>query len=203
MASVYRLGEQIQKIFGQKVVGSKITRQEAMLAASQAANKLARDLIWRNKAEGIETIPYSYLKEYRLGIQKDTIRGTWYATLPVRTLESVANNRGIYHVAPASDIDEAMVPTDAGFGHMFRGMESYQLEGKLYYTPERDRIYIKGAEFEADYEIFVRLIPDATMLDADDELPLPPEAETDAILMALQILGVQMQSPKDVTTDNI
>ena len=58
MATIYRIGEQVQKLYGQKVVGSKITRQEAILAASQATNKILRDLIYANKTQGIETIPY-------------------------------------------------------------------------------------------------------------------------------------------------
>lgn len=203
MATLYRIGENVLKTFGQNVVGGKITRQEAILAAAQASNKLVRDLIWRNKAEGNETIPYYCFKEYRLAVQLDNLRNRWYATLPVRTLESLYNNRGVYHVAPADDIDDTFIPLDAGFNSMFRGLDAFQLEGRLGYIPERDRIYIQGADFDEDYEIFVRLIPDATGLEPDDELPAPPELENDIIMLALQNLGVTMQVPRDVQTNNL
>lgn len=200
---LYRLGEQLQKLYGQKVVNSKITRQEALLVAAQATNRVLQQLIWQNKAMGIDTMPYGVFREYRLGVAKDTLRGKWYAQLPVRTLESLHNNMGIYHVAPADDIDDLMVPLDAGFNSMFKGLEAFQLEGKLGYIPERDRIYIQGAEFEADFELYVRLIPDSTSLEPDDLLPLPAALEFDALQIGLQLLGVQINTPQDVQNDNL
>ena len=203
MATLYKIGENIIKAFGQKVVGGKITRQEAILAGAQATNKLVRDLIWMNKSNGNETIPYYCFREYRLGIQKDSLRNRWYAKLPIRTLESLYNNRGIYHVAPAEDIDDLLVPLDAGFNSMFVGLDAFQLEGRLGYIPERDRIYIQGADFDEDFELFVRLIPDATSLEPDDESPAPPELEYDIVSLALQMLGVTMQLPSDVQNNNL
>lgn len=202
MATIYRAGEQVVKAYGQFVVNGKISRQEAILAAAQASNKVLRDLIWRNKSEGVETIPYFCFKEYILGVEYDDIKKRWYATLPVRTLESLNNNRGIYHVAPKDDVYETMVPLDRGFNSMFKGLDSFQLEGRLGYIPERDRVYIQGAEFDETYEILVRVIPDATSLDVDEELPLSPELEIDMLQIALQILGVQMQSPQQTQNDN-
>lgn len=204
MATMYRIGEQLMKLYGQKMVGSKITRQEALLVAGQAVNKALRDLIWRNKAEEENlTIPYACFREYRLPIDKDPLRNKWYATLPIRTLESLAYNQGIYHVAPADDIDELMVPVSVGFNPMFKNLDSYYLEGRLSYYPERDRIYIQGADFEDDFEVFVRLIPDATSLEADDQMPAPADMEVVILQTALQLLGVQAQSTEDVNTDGI
>lgn len=203
MATIYRLGEQVQKLYGQKVVGSKISRQEAILAASQAINKVLRDLIYANKSQGIDTIPYECFREYVLPIQKDSIRNKWYAKLPIRTLESLLNNMGIYHVAPSTDIDDLMVPLDAGFNSMFRGLDAFQLEGKLGYTPEKDRIYLQGADFESDFKVFVRLIPDATSLSADDDMPAPADLEYEIIQLALQLLSIQFQVPRDNQNDGV
>ena len=203
MATIYRIGEQIQKLYGQKVVGSKISRQEAILAASQATNKVLRDLIYTNKAQGIDTIPYECFREYVLPIQKDVLRNKWYAKLPIRTLESLLNNMGIYHVAPTTDIDDLFVPLDAGFNSMFKGLDAFQLEGKLGYIPEKDRIYLQGAEFESDFEVFVRLIPDATSLEPDDNIPAPVDMEVNIIQLALQILATQMQVPRDNQNDGV
>jgi hypothetical protein len=203
MATIYRIGEQIQKLYGQKVVGSKISRQEAILAASQATNKVLRDLIYANKAQGIDTIPYACFREYVLPVQKDTLRNKWYAKLPIRTLESLLNNMGIYHVASTTDIDDLFVPLDSGFNSMFKGLDSFQLEGKLGYIPEKDRIYIQGAEFEPDFEIFVRLIPDTTSLEPDDNIPAPVDMEMNIIQLALQILATQMQIPRDNQNDGV
>jgi len=203
MATIYRIGEQIQKLYGQKVVGSKISRQEAILAASQATNKVLRDLIYTNKAQGIDTIPYECFREYVLPIQKDNLRNKWYAKLPIRTLESLLNNMGIYHVASTTDIDDLFVPLDAGFNSMFKGLDAFQLEGKLGYIPEKDRIYLQGAEFESDFEVFVRLIPDATSLEPDDNIPAPVDMEVNIIQLALQILATQMQVPRDNQNDGV
>jgi hypothetical protein len=203
MATIYRIGEQIQKLYGQKVVGSKISRQEAILAASQATNKVLRDLIYTNKAQGIDTIPYECFREYVLPIQKDVLRNKWYAKLPIRTLESLLNNMGIYHVASTTDIDDLFVPLDAGFNSMFKGLDAFQLEGKLGYIPEKDRIYLQGAEFESDFEVFVRLIPDATSLEPDDNIPAPVDMEVNIIQLALQILATQMQVPRDNQNDGV
>jgi len=203
MATIYRLGEQVQKLYGQKVVGGKISRQEAILAASQATNKILRDLIYANKSQGIDTIPYECFREYVLPIQKDIFRNKWYAKLPIRTLESLLNNMGIYHVAPASDIDELMVPLDAGFNSMFRGLDAFQLEGRLGYIPEKDRVYIQGADFDEEFKLFVRLIPDATSLSADDDMPAPADLEYEIIQLALQLLSIQIQVPRDNQNDGV
>lgn len=203
MATIYRIGEQVQKLYGQKVVGSKISRQEAILAASQAINKVLRDLIYANKSQGVETIPYECFREYVLPTFDDPIRGKKYAKLPIRTLESLLNNMGVYHVAPAKDIDDLMIPLDVGFNSMFRGLDSFQLEGKLGYIPEKDRLYIQGADFEDGYEIFVRLIPDATSLEPDDDMPAPADMEVNIIQIALQILAPQMQSVDDNQNDGV
>jgi hypothetical protein len=203
MATIYRIGEQIQKLYGQKVVGSKISRQEAILAASQATNKVLRDLIYTNKSQGIDTIPYECFREYVLPIKKDVLRNKWYAKLPIRTLESLLNNMGIYHVASTTDIDDLFVPLDAGFNSMFKGLDAFQLEGKLGYIPEKDRIYLQGAEFESDFEVFVRLIPDATSLEPDDNIPAPVDMEVNIIQLALQILATQMQVPRDNQNDGV
>jgi len=203
MATIYRIGEQVQKLYGQKVVGSKITRQEAILAASQATNKILRELIWANKNQGIETIPYECFREYVLPVKKDKLRSKWYAILPIRTLESLHNNRGIYHVSPSTDIDDLMIPLDAGFIGMFRGMDAFYLEGKLGYIPERDRIYLHGAEFNEDYEIYVRLIPDATSLEPDDQVPAPADMEYEIIQLSLQLLNIQAQVREDIQTDGV
>ena len=203
MATIYKLGEQVQKLYGQKVVGSKISRQEAILATSQATNKVLRDLIYSNKSQGIETIPYQCFREYVLPVQLDTLRNKYYAVLPIRTLESLLNNMGIYHVAPATNIDELIVPLDSGFNSMFKGLDAFYLEGKLGYIPQKDRIYLQGGEFDSSYEVYVRLIPDATSLDPDDEVPAPADLEINIIQLALQTLSVQMQVPRDNQNDNV
>ena len=86
---------------------------------------------------------------------------------------------------------------------MFKGLDSFQLEGKLGYIPEKDRIYIQGAEFEPDFEIFVRLIPDTTSLEPDDNIPAPVDMEMNIIQLALQILATQMQIPRDNQNDGV
>ena len=110
---------------------------------------------------------------------------------------------GIYHVASTTDIDDLFVPLDAGFNSMFKGLDAFQLEGKLGYIPEKDRIYLQGAEFEADFEVFVRLIPDATSLEPDDNIPAPVGMEVNIIQLALQILATQMQVPRDNQNDGV
>jgi len=64
MATKYRMGEEVVKLFNQTVLGGNITVQEAMLVASQAANKYIREYIFSNKSAGEQTVPYSCLKEY-------------------------------------------------------------------------------------------------------------------------------------------
>jgi len=200
---MFRLGEQVQRAVGQKAVNSKISRQEAMLLAGQACNKVLRDLIWRNKTEGIETVPYACFKEYTLGVEYDSLKDSWYAALPIRTLESLYNNRGIYHVAPADNPNEMMIPLDRGFLFMFKDLDSFGLEDNLGYIPERDRIYLHGATFDAEYEVFIRVVPDATSLAPDDAIPLPPELTLDALKLAIEIATAQISLPEDIQNNNL
>ena len=195
-ATIYRLGEDIVKSYAQRVQGGKITIQEAMLKGAQASNKYIRDLIWRNISMGEYTVPYGCLFEYTVGVEKDTTKGKWFATLPIRTLESLHNNMGIYYVAAATDIYTPIIPLATNFNALYRGLDAFGLETQLGYTPERDRIYIQGVDVDENFKVFMRLIPDSTTLNPDDPMPIPPDCEYEVIQMALQLLAPQIQTPE-------
>lgn len=201
MSKKYRIGEEVVKLFGQTVSGGKISIQEGMLYASQAANKYIRDLIFSNKKLGVETPPYSVLSDYEVEVLKDTVKNKFYAPLPVRALETLLNNMGVFQVT-SCDEGELFVPLNKGFIGMFRGLDSYGLEGMLGYIPERDKLWMYGEDFEEGFKVNITLIPDCTSLEADEEIPLPTDAEYDVILMALQLAQVQMQTPQNLETDN-
>ncbi len=202
MATKYRMGEEVVKLFNQTVLGGNITVQEAMLVASQAANKYIREYIFSNKSAGEQTVPYSCLKEYIEPVVTDGY-GKFYANLPVRTLEGLPNNGGIFQVSPANDESELIAPLNTGFFGMFKGLDSYQLEGRIGYIPKLDKIYLYGVDTIADgYSLKIVVVPDSTALDAADEMPLPTDCEYDVITMAVQMAQTKMASPPNLVTDN-
>ena len=202
MATKYRMGEEVVKLFNQTVLGGNITVQEAMLVASQAANKYIREYIFSNKSTGEQTVPYSCLKEYIEPVVTDGY-GKFYANLPVRTLEGLPNNGGIFQVSPANDESELIAPLNTGFFGMFKGLDSYQLEGRIGYIPKLDKIYLYGVDTIADgYSLKIVVVPDSTALDAADEMPLPADCEYDVIAMAVQMAQTKMASPPNLVTDN-
>ena len=202
MATKYRMGEEVVKLFNQTVLGGNITVQEAMLVASQAANKYIREYIFANKSAGEQTVPYSCLKEYIEPVLTDG-NGKFYASLPVRTLEGLPNNGGIFQVSPANDESELIAPLNTGFFGMFKGLDSYQLEGRIGYIPKLDKIYLYGVDTITDgYSLKIVVVPDSTALDAADEMPLPTDCEYDVITMAVQMAQTKMASQPNIVTDN-
>lgn len=202
MATKYRMGEALLKLLSQNLQDSKVTMQEAMLFTSQAANKYIREMIWQNKAMGETTIPYYALKDYEIDTQLDESRDMLYAKLPIRTLDNVYQNMGIFQVVPCNDYSQAMIPLNKGFLAMYRNMPSYGIEGNLGFIPERDRIYIYGADPTENIKIVATLIPDCTALNPDEEMPLPTDAETDVLNLAISQLQITLQIPQDMVTNN-
>lgn len=202
MATKYRLAENLLKVMNQSLKDSKVTMQEAMLYTSQAANKYIRDLIWANNSIGETIVPYGVLRDYDVETKKDSDRNLLYANLPVRSLETLHNNMGIFQVVPCNDFTAPIIPVPKGWMGLYAGRESYSLEGQLAYMPERDKIYIIGADVNEHMKLTITIIPDSTGLAPEDELPLPPEAEGDVIQLALQQLQITIQTPQDLTNDN-
>jgi hypothetical protein len=201
MATLYRIGEDVVKSYSQRVQGGKITIQEGILKAAQAANKYVRDLIWRNHSMGDEGVPYSCLVSYTVGVSYDDMKKKWYAKLPIRTLDNLQNNMGIYYVAPADCQDQPIIPLPPNFGGLWQGLGAYSIENKIGYIAERDRVYIQGTSVNEDYKLYIQVIPDNTALDPDEEVALPPDCEYEVIQMALQLLAPQMQTPTNPNTN--
>lgn len=200
MATKYRLGENLLKVFSQSVKDSKITLQESMLYVSQATNKYIRDLVWANKSIGELTVPYSVLVDYDVTAKEDN-KGRLIAPLPIRTLETLHNNMGVFQVIPCGEFGNSLIPVNKGWMSLYAGRASYNLEGQLAYLPERDRLFIIGADTK-ELELTVTLIPDSTGLNPEDELPLPPDAEQEVIALAMQMYQTTIQLPQDVVNDN-
>jgi hypothetical protein len=200
MSTKYRIGEQIVKALGQRGVGV-VTIQQAMLVASQIANKNIRDYIWALKSDGDITIPHSVLKEYTKGVVFDQTRDMWYVPLTVRTLDTLYGNMGVYSVYPKGRPADHIVPLSATFLGMYSGLGAYSLEGMLGYMPERDRIYLTGDTWTSDSEVSMLLIPDCTSLDPDDQMPGFVEMEADVLAQAIQILAPQLQT-QNIENDN-
>ena len=192
----YRLGEQLLKLYGQTVTGGKVTITQAMLAVSQAANKYIRDTIYRLKSEGEEIVPYTFIRVYESQTEKKG--NSIIAKLPIRTLDTLYNNFGIFQVTVC---EEPIIPLTQGFKVMYRGLESYGLEGMSGYIPRRDEIEFVGSITEGE-KVELSLIPDCTMMQPDENIPLASDGEVEVLSIALQLLQPQMQIQQNIVNDN-
>lgn len=195
-------GEELVKLFNRRYTEGSINRKEAMLYASQATNMVIRNYIWKQLAEDDRTVPYYFLKEYTNTAIFDPNRLEWYVEIPIRTLDMLGHDRGIYHVFPEYQEEELMVPTTPGYLGMYSGLAADGLEGRLSYRPIRNRLYINKTDVGDDFNITMRLIPDSESLGQDEELPLPPDGEAEMLQIAMNLLRVKFGIKEDSVIDN-
>jgi hypothetical protein len=203
MATKYRMGEEVVKLFNQTVLGGNITVQEAMLVASQASNKYVRDIILAGKMSGDQTVPFSCLVQYNVVVAQEASTNKYYLELPVRALEGIPDNGGVFQLTPAEDDSELIAPLNTGFTGMFKGLDSYYLEGRLGYIPRGRKLYLQGADYIPEGRTYTAtIIPDATELEADADMPLPTDCEYDVITMAVELAKVKFSVQPNLVTDN-
>lgn len=195
-------GQELIRLLNRRFTEGSITQQEAQLYVGQAANKYIRDYLWALQKQGEYVIPASFLREYTEEAKLDSNREEWYVDLPVRTLDSIGYNRGVYHVYKQYNEDDLFVPTNTGFLGMFSGLDSFELEGRLSYRQIGNRIYINGTNVGTGYMLSMNLLVDNNELAPDEELTLPPDAEEEVMHLALQLVKIKMGLPPDLIVDN-
>lgn len=195
----------LKRLFPNTTADKKITEPQAMLAISQAANKLRLREIFQIKASGSNIIPSQYLSNFTEETKYDEDRCEVYCELPVRTLSINSKqgmNQALYFVSFAKNKSQQFIPTSPNFSSAFRYSAARELEGEIAFYQEENRLYFVDG-VEKNQKIFMRLLADAEDIGEYDYFPIDGSIQQDMLIMAQEILMPQRQMPEDLRTDNI
>jgi hypothetical protein len=201
MVTAYRIGEQAIKILnaGGYTTDSRITMQHASLAAQECRNVAVRDYIWQNRSIGERNVPVDLLTPYTV---KSVVEGcNNIITLPIKTLSDLQNDFSIFTVRLVGDFGNYLVPVRDGFPTMYKNLGIDSMEGRPYYMPIGNKLYVYGISEAAEFEL--QLIVDATQLEARDDLYITPAMEGEIVKMTAQKLSNTTVGVQDTINDNL
>lgn len=195
----------LKRLYPNTTADKKTTEPQAMLAISQAANKLRLREIFQLKSTGSNLIPSQYLSVFTEETKYDEDRCEVYCDLPVRVLSinsKQGTNQGLYFVSFAKNRSQQFIPTGANFSSAFRYSAAKSLEGEIAFYQEENRLYFVDG-VEKGEKVFMRLLADAEDIGEYDYFPIDGAVQQDMLAMAQEILMPQRQMPEDLRTDNI
>lgn len=201
MVSKRRLAEVVLNRLNGGVINrdSKITMRQAEEAVGEARDYIiVRRMYDKYKNWGAFDVDYELLKEYTgFSYAKGN---KWVVDLPARVIP-IVYGLGIYHVSLACDETDDFIPRINGSATMFKGLEAEDMEGLKSYFPRENYLELTG--INGELEILFRLIPASISLSSREDFKIVPDMEVEIVDMAFKALLPQVQSPSDVTLDNI
>lgn len=157
------------------------------------------------------TLPGNYFKAYKMKVKYDSEREKKYVEF-VPSFMDIGNNQGLNYVGALVDetnINSSYVLLRPGQISQYAGMEAQGMGGRPAVAPEGNvRGYLYNEPLLLD-ELFVRMIPEISQLNDDDEmygLDLMPDNVSESgyvLTRTLNLIMNKRQFAEDKLTDNI
>lgn len=206
MTTLAKIAEQALRLYygGDIPNENGLQIEDAMLAAAQAINFLQRQSLEEKvRKTGEQTIDSLFIATYEdVAVQFNSRRNKYFVQLPAKPVH-LRHSLGVYQV---SDMEEslAFIPLGSGWLTMIgKEADAAYLEGNVGFQHEADKIYFvcNFAEHAATLKtVLVKLVNSISDYDEDDELPIPPDFESQVIEYLLKTFrGVP---PNDKVNDN-
>jgi hypothetical protein len=180
---------------------TKLTLQEAMDVVSEARDKYIKNSILQLKSE-TRIVFGNWLSEFQeIDVEYDTTSKKYFTQLPTGVI-GLPNDLGVYHLYFDHCEEDLFIPVTPAFRSMYRYSQAISLEGEMGYYLIEDRVYYVQ-DMPKDRKISMRLISQSKDLGEYDYFPIDGSCIEDVLTIALQLVGVQKQTPEDLTNDNI
>jgi len=82
-----------------------------------------------------------YLATFVCDVSRDNVRCETYITVPTPYIAIGGTDKGIKEVSPMNDLQQSYVPTANGSKNIYRGLPAGNLEQRVGFYPERNKIY--------------------------------------------------------------
>lgn len=201
-----QLAEQVIRFLsgGNTTNDEELDLRELILYVSQALASIVRIRYYQNKAEGDDYINGLFIYSFKnVLVQKDEDLNQYYAELPASTMD-LPNDSAVHFVGYMQDQSKPIRRVPNGFIGISDGLSAGYLEGNSGFYVEGRNIYIVNIKKGEDpCKLLIKLVVAFGDIDEDKEIFMPLDVQDEIIAKAVQLYGVQKQSPKDVLNDNI
>ena len=110
---------------------------------------------------------------------------------------------GVYLVCLQEDQTMPFIPLPNGFMPMSRNMRSSQLEGRMGYYVESNRLYYVGmTAYDSVKNVLLKLVITGANLDDEDDFDVSPEIQSDVVMELVKMFSYQAQLPEDNVNDH-
>ena len=197
-----KLAEEVRSILsgGNTKIEVLPTRRMCLLAVQQARNKAIFQYVYAQKADGNHVVPFDLLDEREVELIPYK-EGIHMVELKDRVLTGLPKNMGIYQLTTNEAFPDEIIQAPSTYLTMFKGRNSFSMEGTPFYVPVKDRLYVYGIGGEG-CTLLLKGIYAGEAYGEFDFFCIPPDLEIDVINMAVGILATMQNIPEDIITDN-
>ena len=204
MTTKRRLAEQILRRLsgGDASDDSQYDIREIMLFVGQALGFLVKANYLENLRYGDTSIGSQYISTFPgVPVQFNKTTGKAFIDLPCTYLD-LPDGRGIFHISPLRQQDNAFVPVRNGSETLFSHSAAGNLEGRIGFWAEGNRVYFnKDISREGCNEVLLKLaVVSPESIGADDPYPISSDMEIVVIGKVLEIMGIRVEN--DDANDN-
>lgn len=206
LTSKYKLAEQAQRIIlgGHPTPDSGVKIQELIIYISQAFSNIVRQTFFQGKAEGEEYINGSFIYTFKnVKVKEDKDLDKFFTDLPATTV-TLPHDIGVFQVSHMKDQAHAFRPVAPGFEAQTEGLAVGELEGRIGYYPEDNRIYfVNMKDTEQSEEVLVKLVAPLGSIEDEDEITVNDDIQLQIVTMAIELYTREETTPHDDQNDNV
>lgn len=143
MATIAQLTQQVIRILSaqDQSKDSQLDKREVKLLIIQELNYAIKMEYYANSSGMDKGVSGQYIATFVQSVARDTVRGETYITVPTPYVAIGGTDKGIKEVSPMNDNQQSYVPTANGAKNIYRGLPAGNLEQRVGFYPERDKIY--------------------------------------------------------------
>lgn len=206
MATTRAFAELVLEIVGRNQQDFQVDRRVVLLASQVIILGLLNEKLANGGA-----LPGNYFKPYKMKVKYDSEREKKYVEF-IPSFMDVGNNSGLNYVGAGQDethINSSYIILSPGQISQYAGLEAQRMGGRPAVAPEGNvRGYLYNEPLLLD-EVFVRMIPEISKLEDDDEmygLDLKPDDYTEepgyVLDKTIKLILVKRGFFEDKLTDN-
>lgn len=176
------------------------TRRMCIVAVQQARNKAVFNYIYNEKRNSNHTVPFDLIDEREVDLvpYKD---GVYMIELKDRIMTGLPKNMGVYQLTTNDPMPDEILPAPSTYLTMFKGRNSFGMEGSPFYIPVKDKLYVYGIGGK-NCKLLLKGIYAGEAYGEYGFFCVPPELEMDIIDIAVKTLSTMVNIPEDIITDN-
>ncbi len=180
---------------------SRYDPREIILLIEQALATLVKGNHIQNLRLGETTIGSQYISSFfNVEVKHSPCLTMTFSEIPSSYLD-LPNGKGVHQISNMKDQENSFIPVRNGFSTLYNNSPAKNLEGRIGYYLEGNRIYyLKDLIKEGCNDVLVKLVVPSPSNIADDEpYPIGTDMEFLVIKEVLQIMGVSI--PTDDAND--